>query len=262
MLIVLASIAVGYTLSTQFAGEPTATARMVLADPRGNAVLRQGVTSEATFIRYLEQRADLARSEPVLSRVSEALEAAYPDLDVMELRSRVTTSSENSGELVVVASGRDPDQAAAIANAVIEAYRDIALTEHTEQRDLTISAVEEARQQIVDRGDGEGSDSSRGPGTEEALAQLEIRIADILVDSSTFGDGVLFSEPAVATVTSTTLPPVRSALVGGLLGLVLALAIGLVRNELSGAARLGKHAGRGATSERPREPFVGAHGDR
>lgn len=260
LLIVLASIAVGYTLSTQFAGEPTATARMVLADPRGNTVLRQGVTSEATFIRYLEQRADLARSEPVLSRVSEALEVTDADLDVTELRSRVVTSGENSGEVVVAASGSRPDQAAAIANAVIEAYRDQALMEHTDQRDVTIAAVEAARRQIVDRGDEEGA--QRGPGTEEALAQLEIRIADILVDTSTFDDGILFSEPAVATAASTTLSPVRSALVGGLLGLVLALAIGLVRNELSGAARLAKHAARDTTSEHLPDWFVGARDDR
>lgn len=257
MLIVLASIAVGYTLSTQFAGEPTATARMVLADPRGNAVLRQGVTSEATFIRYLEQRADLARSEPVLSRVSEALEATDPDLDVMELRSRVTTSSQQSGDVVVVARGREPDQAAAIANAVIEAYRDEALAEHADQRDLTISAVEGARLQIVDRGDA-GADSPQGPGTDEALARLETRIADILVDTTTFGDGVLFSDPAVATAASTTLSPVRSTLVAGLLGLVLALGIGLVRNEQGGAAWLGQRTARDTAAERLPEPSAGA----
>ena len=235
--IVLAFVALSLAYSVQFQGDTTATGRMALADPRGNAAFGQGVTTEASFIRYVAQRADVAGSDEVLSAAADELVADGLDLDPIELRSRVETSGDDRGDVSVTARGEGAQEATAIANAVTDAYREVTLAQHASERESIIAAMEEARELTASRGESTAPASPGAQATAEALARIEIRLTDVMVDAETFGDGVLVVDQAVVSTATGGGTPLRNAIVGALIGLIFAIGIGFVRSEDLGQGR-------------------------
>lgn len=151
-------------------------------------------TSDPT--RYLEQQAALLTSEPVLTQAVEADETIG---DMTEVRDSLTVTASGEADIVTIKAAADTgDRAEDRVVAVVDAYR----------------AFQQAA--ITDRTNALTDLSSSGE-----RRQIEQRAA-------LYGDGVALVEPPAAEEVSSL---IRNTTVGGLVGLLLALAWALGRRR-------------------------------
>lgn len=192
----------------------TATAQVTLKNPGTSGVLAPGVVGDASTSRYIEQRALFMTNDDVLRSVS-----ADAGLSISELRGRITAEAgSGTNTIYVTATGDDPEDAADLANLVVDAYRTETSTAVDE---LTRRAVDElaVSQEALRRVQGNGPDAQAAAST---LADLQRQSADLRLDAILHRDGVDFvgeARPEDATVPG---PPVREIGVGLALGLAIA----------------------------------------
>ena len=172
--------------------------------------------------RYLEQQAALLTSEPVLD---EAVEADETIGDVAEVQRSLTVTASREADIVTVRSvADDEDRAVARVVAVVSAYRNY------------------QRASVADKA--------------EALSEISnaSETRQIAQRAALYGDGVDLVEPPSTDQAS---PLVRNLIAGGLAGLLIALALSVLRRRRSSPAPARPSRGR---RRQPRNQHTGDDG--
>ncbi|MEJ2577540.1 MAG: hypothetical protein P8Z68_00405 [Kineosporiaceae bacterium] len=211
---------------------PTATAQIAVLDPRGNTVLRQGVTSEASFRTYTEQRAVYAVSQEVLVQVSTRLREQRLVYDPDDLRDRVTAVVSDSGAVIDITAVADSGaEAAAIADTVVAVYRDLTRADLRAQVAAQTKAVNEAIAALSRSDSGELSDEVNASAVAQTVTALQSRAAQAAVDASTAMDGTRFVVPARILPSDLRATLFRGMATGAAVGVLLTVVLGYVLAE-------------------------------
>ncbi len=222
----------GYGLTLLQTKEYRAESEVILADPTLVSDFRSGLSTLRDPARYVRNQIELMESSTVAARASELLEGRVGPETV--LRSASARASTDRDLVTVQAVRPDPQEAADIANAVVAAYQDVVTREVQASAASVISELERSRTEIesriaeIDTALQDDPDSAPLNAQREAaiaqLVDLETRIEQISVNSALYGSGAQFVEPADAPQSPTSPRPLRDAVLGGLLGLLLGAA--------------------------------------
>ena len=226
-LVAFLSAGVGLLLQSQI----TAQAKMALLTPRSNLV-GGNIESEASFVRFTQQRALFVTSEPVLASAAEKVGGgATAD----SLRKHVTAAASATGDVITVdATAGTAERAAAIANAVVQAYQDQTLDEINKATQAALNSINQTRGQIGDALVAAGAGrvgAATDSGASQTLAQLEIRANDLRVDTTLYRTGVSFVDPATPGTVDQGGLPIREAVLGLAFGALLAATISWLRAD-------------------------------
>lgn len=160
-------------------------------------------TGDAPFddaVRFGADQAELVVTTDVLKRAADSL---VPPVPVEDIRKSVTAVAAAATSRVTVTAVRpDPEQARALADAVVTSYRAIAGERVAEAARLAEVAV-----------------------TDPVVRQ------DIRLRAAAYGDGVSTIEFAQLPTSASSPVPVQNALLGGLIGLFLVTAVYLVGDQ-------------------------------
>jgi capsular exopolysaccharide synthesis family protein len=233
------AMGVGFTASflqtTMYQGE----ARLLLADPRNVGVFRESGRQVIDPARYVRNQAQFVTSTPVAARTSELIDGR---LSVRQIDERITAQPSVDLDLITIrAMDETADGAAALANAVAQAYQDQVAEEVSRNAEAAIAELAQSQQELEQRiteaeGQlaGEADDVRLEAERDSALAQLitlESRADQIAVDAALYGSGVeLFERAEVPTSPAQPLP-LRNAAVAAVLGLLAAAAFSWWRAE-------------------------------
>lgn len=185
-----------------------------------NPLGNDSFTSDPT--RYLQQQVALLTSEPVLTQAIEADESIG---GLVEVQDALTITASSEADIVTVKASADTaTRAAARVDAVVDAYRAFQLAAITGQTEaLTDLSTATERRQIEQR-------------------------------AALYGDGVELVEPP-ATEKASAL--IRNTTIGGLVGLLLALAWALGRSRPTPDAAAERSDGEGREPLERRAPVRG-----
>lgn len=240
---VLAALVTGFVLTGV-----TATARFAVIDPRSTSLLRQGVSSDSSYIAYTAQQAAFAESWPVLERARTLLaERDGVAIGTEELRAAVQTSPASSGGIVeVTAKARTDRTAARIANAVVDAYRELILRDAERAQEQLLQSIRATRAQVeaeLAQARGKKADSLA-----EVLVQLRLKESEARLDLTRYAEGVRFVDQAdPERVTPSALP--KNVAIGLAVGTLLAIVVAFLR----ATTHPGAFTRRGAAGRRPPE---------
>ena len=208
----------------------TATATIVLKAPIHSTTgintdpTNSGQLSEASFVRYVQQRAVFFTSDRVLNQARGSLTAA-PDLTT--LRGEVTAAAATDGQSITLSvNAGDAGQAIAIGNAIIQAYRDLSRSDATAQINGSLAALTAERSQLL-----QGQPNPPSNAITQQLATIDADTAALNVSLSQFGDGVSFANGAVAQPSGFGKDLLRDGAIGLALGLVVAAAVAWARAD-------------------------------
>ena len=225
--VAVGAAALAYGLSLLQPTRYTATAQMILSDPRNAGVFRDETRIVIDPVRYVRTQAELADSTLVLARVAEITGST---LSVDTLDQRISTRASRDLDLItIVAEDHTATGAQQLANAVGQAYQDQVQAEVADNAEASIAELMDAKAIIDARVDALEADITRDPDNTSLQAErdaavaegitLESRINQITVDAALYGTGVQLFEPAdLGTKSQPT--PVRNAALGGVLGLM------------------------------------------
>ncbi|MEW9534397.1 hypothetical protein [Microbispora sp. NPDC049125] len=230
----------------------TATARFAVIDPRSTSFLRQGVSSDSSFIAYTAQRAAFAESAQVLTRAQRLLETERSyRIDLETLRASVEVAPAPSGGIVEVEATAKTDRAAAdIANAVVTAYQ--ALTASAAQADQAklLKSIKATEAQIKGNLKAAPANGAVATSLTEVLVQLQLKESDAQIDLVSYNDGTRFVDQAnPLRITPSKVP--RNAAIGLALGVLVAVVISFLR-ATSPISRVGKVTTGAGRRKRPR----------
>jgi Mrp family chromosome partitioning ATPase len=237
---VVAGIA-GYGLS--LLQEPTyvATAQVFLSNPRTAAVFTDPVSVEVD--EYAAQQVLLMRSRAVEERASSMLEGRLTAEDLDE--STAAELAEQGGLLIEVAvTDTSPEGAAAAADAVVQAYRDVVTQQSLERARQAAAQLDPQRRdyqeriaalqrQLANRPDDTVIENQIDALNQQLLS-LESRAQELLANAGAIGDGVDVAEAAVGEADPVSPAPLRNAVLLAVLG---ATAGAVLAYWLAGRAR-------------------------
>jgi Mrp family chromosome partitioning ATPase len=245
-------VLLGAGLALVGGGDTSASARIALRDPRG--VVREPGTSAADLPRYTAERAAFARSQGVRERAAEIL----GDIDATELSNMVgASSSAESDAFVITATASSRARAVEIANAMVEAYRDTSEQQTTRNTERLLEPVEQhiaEQEQVIAGAPATPVGDSQRQAAVDTLTALRLNATEIESRAASFGDGVAFVDPAEDDGSGTGLGTalLRNMFVGGVFGLLLALAAAWMRST-----RIGNPADSRYPGEILRSPLLG-----
>ncbi|MCW0212462.1 MAG: hypothetical protein OJJ54_03815 [Pseudonocardia sp.] len=151
-------------------------------------------------VRFTADQAELVVTSDVLQRAGEAVDPAVP---VDELRRDVlATPSADTSRLTVTVVRPEAEQARAIADAVVQSYRETSRARVEQFAEAGIEAVADATQK----------------------EQIRLRAA-------AYGDGVAAVEPASLPSSPSAPLPTQNAVILGLVAALLAIGVVLVRDQ-------------------------------
>ncbi|WP_052667081.1 tyrosine-protein kinase domain-containing protein [Nitriliruptor alkaliphilus] len=223
----------GYGFSSQGPPVYEATTRLYLTDPSTSNVF--GRSGSTDLRAYVPQQTERVTSRPVLAAASDLLDDGASS--VSSLRGRIDVDGDaDLATLTVTVEDGSPERAAAIANAVAEAYQDSVRTAQLERAERAATELQTARDDLEARiadlaatGDGDGQDGELGDAAADVqIGVLTQRVLEIdglrqqlLVDARLFGSGVEFVEEATTPSSPVAPTPRRTAagmaVLGGLL---------------------------------------------
>ncbi|HEX3785467.1 MAG TPA: AAA family ATPase [Pseudonocardiaceae bacterium] len=217
-----------------------ATSTLALKAPLHSTEVGTDITgsdqlSEASFVRYVQQRALFLTSDRVLDQARTIL-SNPPDLD--SLRTEVTATAATSGQSITLSvSAANASQAEGVANAVVESYRDLSRSDATASANQALAQLATQRSQLLaaapppPTGKGATTTSPATAALTQELANLDEQSAAIGVAVSQFGDGVTFADSAAAQPSVFGKDLLRDGAIGLALGLVVAAAIAWARAD-------------------------------
>jgi Mrp family chromosome partitioning ATPase len=228
---ILAALAgLGYSLQ-----QPTryrAVSTLILRDPND-----PGVLGAATRVRdlapYVTKQAELVTSTPVRDRASQILQGQGQQRAPVIRRGAIDVRSSPDLRITISATEEDPKFATAIANAVADAYQQIAIERVNADAQQAIAKLEEARTRLQEELNASVATTPRNPqnplqltAQQEALvaqlATLRARIDDIAVRAALDGSRVELFEAASEPSTPASPNPVRDAALAAVLGALAA----------------------------------------
>jgi capsular exopolysaccharide synthesis family protein len=235
----LLSLLAGYGASFLQPTMYQAEARLLLADPRNAGVFADSGRVAIDPSRYVRNQAQFVTSRPVMIRTAESLDSR---VTVNTLTERVTAQPSVDLDLITVRA-LDPTAAgaAAVANAISDAYQAQVADEVQGNARAAIAELEEQRQQLqarIDQAeaglDADPENSALRAERDAAVAQLITingRADQIAVDAALYGYGVELFEAAEVPERPAQPQPLRNAAVAMVLGLMAAGAFAWWRAE-------------------------------
>ncbi|MDH2428932.1 hypothetical protein [Sphaerisporangium sp. TRM90804] len=262
LVILMCGVVAGMATVLVLAGV-SATARFAVTDPRSTSFLRQGVSSDSSYIAYTSQRAAFAQSAPVLERAQEILATKYRQaVDIETLREGVEASAASSGGIVeVTASARTDATAARIANSVVAAYQDLTSAAAKREQEQLVKSIRATRAGIEKNLKQAATGSALADSLAEVVVQLQLKESDAQIDLTQYGGGVRFVDEAnPARLTPSKLP--RNIAIGLAVGSLLALVVAFLRatNPIATVQRVTSGTGQRHRGRRPR-PLVAMDDD-
>ena len=234
LLAFVAAVAIGYVGSSLLPPEYTGVANVYLTE------------QDDAFDpdRPVREAASRIASRSVLRRAARTLDG----VDRRTLEDAIDVEADTGvGLIVVSAESRDAEQAAAMANAVAEAYRQQA-TEAVQARldevDDLVSSQQSALAQQINRAQRRVEEDPTDVQAQRELDALQgqllaiqNRIGEVVADTAVFGTGIDEIESAVVPDEPTRPRPVRNAAIVGLAGLAFAVAAAYWQAVRSARAR-------------------------
>jgi succinoglycan biosynthesis transport protein ExoP len=225
LALVVVAISVLAALLTGPHGD-TATAGLALkaparADVVGTDLTGSDLISEASFVRYVQQRALFLSSDEVLTQARAYVPGA-PALDT--LRQDVTTSTAATGESITLTVTADSQaDAVTLCNAILRAYRTLSQRDATTAANQALATLSKQRAALLAGPQGTALDGE--------LADLDQQTAAIGVSASQFGDGVEFANAATPAPSALGGSLLRDTGIGLVVGLLLAAVVAWVRAD-------------------------------
>jgi polysaccharide biosynthesis transport protein len=230
-----------------------ATTSLALKAPAKTDVVGTDLTgsdliSEASFVRYVQQRALFLTSDRVLQQARTYVPDA-PPLD--QLRTQVATQTATTGESITLTVTADSTlDAVGEADAIVKAYRTLSQADATAAANQALNTLGKQRAALVA---GTPAPQAGKPASPDSaalaseLAQLDQQSAAISVAGSQFGDGVAFANAAAPAPSALGNSLLRDTAIGVVVGILLAVAVAWVRADrdrrASDAADLGATPG-------------------
>ena len=202
IIVTLVAAAFGYRTG----GYSTAEVQVYLTDPRGVPTFRDGSSAPADMDAHASQRAEFARSVNVLGIVADEI-----DEPLQDLRDRVSVSASSDGSFSVFCEGDDVDEVQTTCHRIVEVYEELSRAETQRRADLAIEALLVARVRV---------EASRD-GTQSALDQIDIQVADTESRAVLYGSGVEFLESPEPVEVSRITPAVQYGVAGAVFGLLV-----------------------------------------
>lgn len=235
---VVASVVVVFVLSSSRPPTYAATSTVFLATSNP-------LTGEAIDVRVAVAQEAARLSAPAVYRRASAILDSGPTAE--DLRRLVTIDGDAAlGSVAVIAPASDATDAATIANAVTEAYRQLtrqAVDDQIDRADDVLADRADALVAEADRldeqlnaGEGDATTQRRLDTVQRQLDALQERMSEVTVDAALSGTGIASIEEAVAPTAPARPKPVRDSAVAGLLALAIASAVAYWRAG-SGAGR-------------------------
>jgi len=242
LVVTILSGAAGFLLSSLQSTLYSSTATMLINDPRNSSVFNENNRVVVDPSRYVRTQVRYVTSTEVLAAARTAL---HDRLTVEELRDQVkVTSSDQLDQVSVTATDPTATGAADIANAICQAYRQkvrasaqVNAKSTTDELDQTIAGlrgrITDLDNQLDANKDG-AADPSLSAARQAAATQLltlQGRADEIAVDTATYGDGVQMYEQADPPTSPAQPRPTAGAIIGAIIGLLLAAAVVWWRGE-------------------------------
>jgi capsular exopolysaccharide synthesis family protein len=222
--ITLAAAVLGYALSLLQPPSYRAAAQVFLSNPRSAAVFGdEQVAVESA--EYAAQQVQLMRSRSVEERAAAAVGVRAGDLD-----ERVEVQLVEEGGLLVevAATGRTPQDAAEVADALVLAYRDTVAERFRQRAQDAAAQLDPQRRSLTDRITALSQQLAVRPGDtvlenqiealNDQLLALESRAQELVANAGAIGDGVDVAEPAIAEDDPVAPSPLRNAVLLAVLG--------------------------------------------
>ena len=218
-----------------------ATAEMLLVNPRDVGVFGEIGQGSVDPGRYLQNQAQRLESSTVAARAAEQLEG---DLTAAEVRERIAATASTEADLLgVTASAATAEEAAALANAVVEAYQEVGSADMRELMNRSIAELEKAQGGIQARIDAAQAVVDEFPANEFAERELDAAVNELIaneqlteriaVDASLYGSGVDMVEPAVPPESPAAPRTAQNTVLAALLGLGGSVALAVWRSRKS-----------------------------
>lgn len=244
LAVVVAVALVSGAVSLSVGHGHAAEARIVLKAPDQGGSLGIEMASESSFVRYVKQRALFVTSDRALHTAQGRIPGAPP---VTELRRLVTAEASASGESIeIIVEAASLDRSTAIANAVIDSYREQSKREVSEATEKALRTLRTQREDIVDGLDGNDGDPLDAAAS-QTLSDLDQRTGQLLVFAGQFDDGVSFVDRAEPSGPGPVPGLLRDLAIGLILGTALAGVVAWIRADrdrrIRGAQDLAKVAG-------------------
>ena len=222
LLLFAASVgAVIYLLSSQASEQYSATA--VAQVESGREASNEFVSADELF-QKTNFFAELARTGPVRDLTAEALD---PEAEDPELDTNVSVAPRADLQLLeFTAVSGDPERAATVANAYMDAFATFIQTRQAEERQETLDRI----QIRVDELNEILAASPEDVAASTELEQLQIQAADV---QGTAGDAVRPLEEATPPTVPSEPKPKRNAVLGFLAALILGSAVAYARSAFT-----------------------------
>jgi Mrp family chromosome partitioning ATPase len=206
-----------------------AASSIKLLNPYDRTLFRQERGVPFTDVdRYLNAQADLVKSPEVMARASELLKN---QLLPGQIRQHVSAEgSTQIFEVTIRASFEDPQQAADVANAVTQAYQDVAAAKIAANVEASVAQLTDLQASLEERLRADVNETERNDLTAQ-VTDLQAKAGQIRADAAVFGAGVdrvVQASPPEVPISDS---PRRKAVIFGLLGFIAALIAAFWRSE-------------------------------
>jgi capsular polysaccharide biosynthesis protein len=254
--LIVAAFGIAAALLTMFVlGTVRATAHFAVTDPRSTDYLRQGVSTDTSFISYTAQRAAFAHSQDVLKRATQIIgQQGGRRYSLQRLRDAVEAKSDPNGAIVsVTASAPTTREAARIANAVVVAYQDRSAAQFKVQMEEQLASIVQSLKALATRLDEVSPTGSVHAALLESLAQTQIKEVDLRQDLARLGSGTSFVDQADPNQPAKSQVPANT-IIGLAVGALLAAVVAFLRATSSPARASRPASGEGRLALAPRVP--------
>ena len=213
----------GYGLAQLLPVRYQAEASLILSDPGGPSILGGDTLDSSDRQVYLAKQVDLMTSRVVLKRALELLGSSQSVRDVKE-ELDVQPSASMAG-ISIAATRPDPRSAAALANALGDAYEQVTAERVAADAKRTVASLEKLRESYqaeLDAGPTlpNGRQTSRQEDLSARITELQEREQDITIQADAYASGVEHFERAQPPDAPSQPKPKLFAALGALLGLL------------------------------------------
>jgi Mrp family chromosome partitioning ATPase/capsular polysaccharide biosynthesis protein len=229
---------IGFGLSQLQAVRYEATGELLITDPRDAGVFGAVRPQIDSADRYVRNEAQRVMSSTVAVRVSERLEGA---MTPAEVRRRIMAVAASDLDLITVtAEGDTAEEAATLANTVMEVYEELIRAEVRTQAESSIAELQSTQTELQARVN-EIEDVLTGSSDDVALLERDAAVEQLIanqqlmerirVDAALYGSGVELLEPAQPPASPVAPRTTANALLAAMLGFAGAAVIAVWRTQ-------------------------------
>lgn len=227
-VLVLVALAIGYSLTRTPLYEASAQLAYETQLDVANPLAIGGYVDPTQRQSQLDSVVSMVASPELIDRANSLLGSAAAAADYSVSAQAVTAPGQTTSNVVsITAVGPDPRIAARVANKYAEAVMEL-------RRELQVEQVKKAEQVVRDKLDTYQSATAR---LSADYVTLQQRLSDLQILEATATGNFRLIIPAVAPDQPFSPRPVRNALMGAILGLVVGIGIALILEQFDTRVR-------------------------